>query len=347
MAAIEAGGDRKAHEAPADRCWTLLVAQYRWDGRLRSNWPSGTLKSMTTPRTVSEVKELFEGLRCWNQGGQRAPHKPLLLLFALARLQNGEPRRLAWSDVEGPLTELLRDFGPPRKSLHPEYPFWRLQRDRLWVVDESEELERRRGGRKRDGDVPRSILREVGAHAGLEPSVADTLRDDPALVIEITQFLLEETFPESQWEDVLDAVGMPFVSLVKRRDPAFRGTVLRVYECRCAMCGWDGKLGHRALALEAAHIRWRMAAGPDTANNGLALCALHHRAFDAGALGITPGGTIMVSEHVHGSGEAHHALLQLSGTALRRPVSSEYAPSEPYSAWHREQVFKGPARPAM
>ena len=38
-------------------------------------------------------------------------------------------------EAEPELTALLREFGPPRKSDHPEQPFWRLQRDGVWVVN--------------------------------------------------------------------------------------------------------------------------------------------------------------------------------------------------------------------
>jgi len=69
----------------------------------------------------------------------------------------------------------------------------------------------------------------------------------------------------------------------KKRDPAFRQKVLKAYEWRCAVCGFDVKLGTVAIALDAAHIRWHQAGGPDVENNGLALCVLHHKTFDLGA----------------------------------------------------------------
>jgi len=37
------------------------------------------------------LKSLIEGITVWKRGAQRAPHKPLLLLYALARtLRNGD-----------------------------------------------------------------------------------------------------------------------------------------------------------------------------------------------------------------------------------------------------------------
>lgn len=72
----------------------------------------------------------------------------------------------------------------------------------------------------------------------------------------------------------------------KRRlhQPVFRSTVLRAYESRCAVCN----LGHIRL-LDAAHIIPDSHEGGDpTVDNGLAMCKIHHAAFDARMLGISP-----------------------------------------------------------
>jgi len=53
--------------------------------------------------------------------------------------------------------------------------------------------------------------------------------------------------------------------------------VLRAYEYRCAVCGFDVRLGSVSIALDAAHIRWHQAGGPETESNGLALCVLRER----------------------------------------------------------------------
>ena len=55
----------------------------------------------------------------WRRGDERAPHKPLLILYALGRLQTGASRLIPFDELEKPLTRLLEDFGPPRKSVHP------------------------------------------------------------------------------------------------------------------------------------------------------------------------------------------------------------------------------------
>jgi putative restriction endonuclease len=66
--------------------------------------------------------------------------------------------------------------------------------------------------------------------------------------------------------------------------PVFRATVLRAYETRCAVCA----LRHGAL-LDAAHIvPDRQEAGVAAVRNGLALCKIHHAAYDCHVLGVRP-----------------------------------------------------------
>lgn len=66
--------------------------------------------------------------------------------------------------------------------------------------------------------------------------------------------------------------------------PVFRATVLHAYETRCAVCA----LRHAEL-LDAAHIvPDREEAGIASVRNGLALCKIHHAAFDVSVLGIRP-----------------------------------------------------------
>jgi putative restriction endonuclease len=66
--------------------------------------------------------------------------------------------------------------------------------------------------------------------------------------------------------------------------PVFRATVLRAYQIRCAVCS----LGHAEL-LDAAHIVGdREEAGIPVVNNGMALCKIHHAAYDRRILGVRP-----------------------------------------------------------
>ena len=69
-----------------------------------------------------DIIESVTKLNVWKKGDQRAPHKPLLLLYAIGHYLEGGPRLLSFRDAEAPLHQLLVDFGPARKVHHPELP---------------------------------------------------------------------------------------------------------------------------------------------------------------------------------------------------------------------------------
>lgn len=74
------------------------------------------------------------------------------------------------------------------------------------------------------------------------------------------------------------------------RSRAFRRLVLAAYDNRCAFCGGGARLPSGGNELEAAHVIPRGQKGADDVRNGLALCRLHHWAFDNYVLGISASG---------------------------------------------------------
>jgi len=287
-----------------------------------------------------EIRGRVRNLNVWKRFDERAPHKPLLLLLSLARIQQNQASRVSFREIEAPLRQLLIDFGPKRQTYHPELPFWHLQSDGLWQVEADGALEKRG-----DTNSPRKTeLLEKNAFGQLLPAIESTLRDDPALVQDLAQELLHAHFPESLHPAILSALGLSAETPAKRtpRDPAFRREVIRAYEHSCAICGYDLKLGGSDLGLEAAHIRWHQAQGPDVVQNGLALCTTHHLALDRGAIGLTEDRTVLVSADVYGN--MKELLVAFVGKALRKPVSDHLRADVEHIRWHAREVFRGPAR---
>lgn len=215
----------------------------------------------------------------WKKGGRRAPHKPSLLLLALGRVHREEDRLGQYGgDIEERLRRLLIRFGPPRRAHHPEEPYKRLQRDGLWEIPGYDELPSTKSG----GPLLKALRESQG---GFPEPLYRLLRSDPMLVIETAQEILDGHFPRSVHADIRDAVGVPEYLYSRplaeehlvgeKRDPGFRHKVLRAYQRRCAVCGFDVRMEDRLLGLEAAHIKWHAAGGPDIVPNGLALCMLH------------------------------------------------------------------------
>lgn len=290
--------------------------------------------------TRIQLLQSIDNLNIWKRGGERAPHKPLLLLLAIARLGPNHDQRLGFEEIEKPLKALLIDFGPARKSVHPEYPFWRLQYDDLWELRGADKVRLRQS----NTDPPVTELRRHHVAGRFTADFAEALTDlqfREAVVLRI----LQQNFPQSYHADLLATVGLEIShELAVTRDPAFRDEVLDAYAHRCAICGYDGRLGRSDLGLEAAHIRWVQASGPSIVPNGIALCALHHRIFDRGGIGLREDLHILVSGSVHGGPTIEGAILRHHRQPLGAPHSKSLAPDAEYVKWHRTTVFKAPAR---
>lgn len=289
-----------------------------------------------------EIRAAFAEIRSFSQGGQRAPHKPLVLLLMLAAIQRGDGRWIQFETAEPLLRSLLVEFGSGSSSPRPEYPFWRLQNDGLWEIPEASLLASRVNAA---GDISAAALRKANARGGLPETYYQYLRGNPECVNELVAELLERSFPPSLHETLLDEVGFPWVVLSRRRrDPRFREEILRIYERRCAVCGYDGRIGSTNFGLEAAHVKWHAAGGPDSPDNGLAMCSYHHIALDRGALTIDRDLQIQVSQHVVGTERLNSLLFEFAGRSLRRPQAGTPEPNADYLDWHRTEVFREPAR---
>ncbi|GAA2544741.1 HNH endonuclease [Streptomyces levis] len=290
--------------------------------------------------------ERIAALRQWARNGSRAPHKPLLLLYALGRFQEDADRGLRYTAVEQDLQRLLAEYGPPHKTT-PAYPFHHLTSDGVWEV-------RTDRGPGSPGSGVRD-LRETGATGRLTPDLRAALRREPDLLGRIARLLLDLHFPPSLHGELCEAVGLDlepaeaerFAAARRRRDPRMRELVLTAYEYRCAFCGYDGRIGTVPVGLEAAHVRWWAFGGPDEIDNGLCLCSLHHKLFDKGVLGVGDDHRILVSQRFVGhSPAAREHVIALAGRPLVGPQPGASPVAAEHRDWHARQVFHGEPRPA-
>ncbi|STI78263.1 putative restriction endonuclease [Escherichia coli] len=85
---------------------------------------------MISPETLAIA---IANVSVWHQGDVCAPHKPLLLLYVLSQYKAGHPRLFNYGlEIHEPLTRLLKEFGPKRRTDYPNMPFWRLRTDGFW-----------------------------------------------------------------------------------------------------------------------------------------------------------------------------------------------------------------------
>ena len=285
--------------------------------------------------------------------GKRAPYKPLLLLWIIGRLSNGGDPEVRFSDAESDLRDLLDEFRVGSSAPKPEHPFVYLASlPELWqVTDEggrdifkmSEPLNPSMSAPARETV---SFLRDAATGRVPEPFVRAI--GDPHTRDRIVQRLLEDEFPETTHEDVLGRVGLCFGMLQSdKRDPEFRETVLLAYEQRCSFCDFAAFSQGKPVGIDAAHLKMHAKKGPSVIENGIALCALHHRLFDHGALGLTTQNDerkILVSQRVNVLNDSSRHLLDLSLKPMRLPQTGYSPPAEEYMDWHYENLFKQPAR---
>ncbi len=294
-----------------------------------------------------EILKQLTSVRQFKQSGRRAPHKPLLILLALGRLASTGSSRLEWMDAERELAQLITEFGPPNQGKGAQaaaYPFTRLRSDGFWVLS-------------RDvTDDQLSELREAPIHGQLELALERALRENPALLHQAALQVTLAQFPETMAADILQSVGLePETALVgvgqatamttggtdRRRSAKWRINILQAWDNSCAFCGYDGTLGGAPVGLEAAHVRWFNFNGPDDLDNGLALCSLHHKLLDRGALGLSTPDTIAVSSSFTARGPIARSVYDLHGRRLC-PRPGTQLPDEAYVDWHREEVFRAP-----
>lgn len=295
--------------------------------------------------TPQEYWKRLTSLKMWSRRGERAPHKPLLILMSLGHLVLGHPRLRPFRDIEAELIELLNQFGPPRGRQTAYQPFLRLPNDRLWEVEGLQpELT------DRSGQLRPHAARDSSLSGGFPVDVHDLLAAEPSLLRGTVTFLLDEHFPESLHAEILEALNLAMEESEKflgkpesrLRDPTFRPKVIRAYEFRCAICDYDIQIQNQMMGLEAAHIRWHSHDGPDEVTNGLALCSIHHLAFDRGGIAVSPDLHVLVSPDLQGLSESRDFMFSRhDGQPMRRPRQDRDAPDASHLNWHLKQVFRG------
>jgi putative restriction endonuclease len=128
------------------------------------------------------------------------------------------------------------------------------------------------------------------------------------------------------------------VTLRRLHQRAFRERVLRAYQTQCAVCRF-----RRRELLDAAHILPDgHPRGEPTIPNGLALCPLHHAAFDRHILGIRPDLTVELRVDILREKDGptlEHGLIGFQGKTITVPSRPESRPNPEFLA-ERYELFR-------
>lgn len=244
------------------------------------------------------------------------------MLLALGQLESTGASAVSWEVAQDRLADLISEFGPKTRTARSQsaaYPFTRLRRDGIWPLD---------------ADVPDDLVGSLNTERPTGRLEADLERQltSPLLRYAAARAIVEAHVPDTVAPDVLlarpDLVlhsGPLATGKVAQRQRSRRwvAEVLKAWDECCAFCGYDGRLGSTPVGIEAAHVRWFKLGGPDDLDNGFALCSLHHKLFDRGALGLPRHDSAGVA-HVH---RAHRG--EQTGLRPARPPAPAAARHRP------------------
>lgn len=295
-----------------------------------------------------KLLDAIDDLNVHERDGRKSPHKPLLLLYALARqFRNPDTKfEFKFVEIEEPVKALLKDFSNSKQP-RVHYPFWRLRKDsKIWEVHPYCKIKKDMNKSK---DARVGDLRKYNATGSFSQDIVKEIKNNPDVARQAAGKLLYEYFPKSLRQDILERVGFDYMICPPEklsdkklnRDRKFRKNVLDAYKYRCAMCGFDLHIDSQSIGLEAAHIKWHGEGGPDTLDNGLALCATHHKLFDLGAFTLLEDHRIVLSKWIHSPNSGNNFVEKYQKQKIELPSEAEHYPSLKHIRWHWREVFKG------
>ena len=197
------------------------------------------------------------------------------------------------------------------------------------------------------------MLTEAGYDKALElfnipASQKNTLQIKSYEVQKIVKQLNEQSRPDNYNPFETGRKVSRVIRDIKLRNRGFRQAIIEAYECKCAVCGMkmsspDGT----QWEVEAAHIVPHSLNGKDDILNGLALCRLHHWAFDVGWFTLEDNYRVLPSTRIGalaadfgklGSYDCFRNLINGVG-AISLPKNTEIYPHQNSIQWHRGHVY--------
>ena len=133
----------------------------------------------------------------------------------------------------------------------------------------------------------------------------------------------------------------------KLRVRGFRQAIIEAYDYKCAVCGLKiHSPDSSSWEVEAAHIVPHRVMGKDDIWNGLALCHLHHWAFDVGWFTLLSDYKVLVSSRIDslppdfGKICGYKFLNSTTNQSkIQLPSRSEIYPHYNAIDWHRKNIF--------
>ncbi len=214
---------------------------------------------MTSDKTL---KQAISNITIWRKGEQRAPHKPLLLLYVLSHYRQGHDRHLIMLLKFMSNCWIYWSAMPQRREQRPDMPFWRLKGDGFWELQNAEFCSTS-GSRQ----PPKRELIEYNVAGGFDAVNFALVTKKRKLIDTLAQQILRRIFRPVFRKTSLTRWVLIFAPLSVN---AIRSSAGGATSLQLSMCGLRLQYAprQRPIALEAAHIRWKQHHGPCEVPNG-------------------------------------------------------------------------------
>lgn len=299
----------------------------------------------------------IQRLRLGRSRGAPAPHKPLLLLSVLDLIEQGA----ITTNRITPSPQLVETFIRYWKHVstgqaRPFMPFNHLRSSGFWHLQPHEGQETTLAHAHTFSTM--SHLAGVVAYASFDDDLFGLLLD-PATREAIRQTIIETHLPEQRSviegitnenraisnveQALLQQAEQPSTGVNVPESPtrsaAFRGVIMNLYDYTCAACRLRIITLDGASAVDAAHIIPFSKSHDDGIGNGLALCKLHHWAFDNGLMSLDDKYKLLVSDAFDERGHPALLLRNLRNESILLPAQKPFFPALHAVRWHRANKF--------
>jgi putative restriction endonuclease len=301
---------------------------------------------VTVKEAISDLYALRVGTTTTEGDGtpHERPHKPLLLLAAFDLIDEGlaTPDHIPWcQELRDRFTARFNVVRKLNDQNNPDLPFRYLAGDGFWLPLEGDGTTPVRR-EIRSSDLGRVFARFINGF--------DVLVAIPQARREMREALVARYFPRAAAQ-LLDlgeasAIGTPSRKVAEEgieygRSPAFRRTILEIYDHQCAACGLRIRLpsGNDVSFIDAAHLLPWSEFRNDHPTNGVALCKNHHWAMDRDLIAPTPDHRWKVASILdarRSTGEAE--LLGLAGKSVLLPNDRAFHPDPEGLVWRMNRL---------
>jgi putative restriction endonuclease len=305
---------------------------------------------------LSSYIKKFSRLRTAKINGISAPHKSILLLSIIKRIEKGEIKNNKIY-IDPDLVATFKDLWyqlvhSTSFSANFALPFYHLKSDGFWHLHT-------RIGREILLTASHSIksfthLKEVVDYATINDDLFELFTNQHTREV-LKQTLLSTYFPTTHKLSANNELITTIINQILHEPPAlykskaasfdeeeifirggvFKKEIPKIYNYTCCISGMRITSDNEVQMIDACHIVPFSESGDDTISNGLSLCPNLHRAFDRGLIGLNEEYCVIVKPFHEGDNS--YSIKQFQGRRISLPKQREFFPALNNLIKHRQR----------